>query len=848
LVSAGIGKLTPPIIATSALVLYEGLVTSMFAEPSYRYFHNTELVRLVIVGFGIVFVSRLLAFVWPRRFATTAVNSAQPESRPTVSALQYDFFDEYFGRRRTQLVGLLVVLTVGLFAWWTSSFVAHTWGAPPIEIVSATYGQSCGGVASTAGEIREGNVTSAVQREICIYHRCPIKVDNARSEDPAPGCAKEFSVSYRCKNDQQVRMASIAPGASEQTVELDCYTPAPEQVASGLHIRNATYGGNCGAPSNNAIRDLAKTCNGRSDCNYVVDVDRLGDPAPRCGKDFAVQYSCAPDTALLRKDLPAEAGLKSQLELSCVPEPVVESGLNIRRATYGASCDVPPGNVTKDLANSCNGRADCDYVVDVERLGDPAPRCGKDFQVEYSCAPDATLLHKDLPAEAGLKSKLRLSCAPEAEQAAASVPSAPEAVVDFGLNIRSATYGANCGASPGNATKDLANSCNGRDNCNYFVDVDQLGDPAPRCGKDFQVEYSCAPATELLRKQLPGEAGLKSQLQLSCVQGTENSPGPNSPVKSLASSPEPVVSSGLRIHWATYGRSCGAPTGNVTKDTAASCNGRANCDYVVDVDRLGDPAPRCGKDFQVEYSCAPDTALLRKDLPAEAGLKSQLRLSCTPKTEQVAAPAPTPPEPVSSGLNIRSATYGASCGAPTGNVTRSLANSCNGRANCNYVVDVEQLGDPAPRCGKDFQVEYSCAPDTALLRKQLPAEAGLRSELQLSCTPEAERVTVPPAAAPTSAEPVVESGLKIRTATYGGNCGAASGNATRDVANSCNGRADCDYVVDVERLRDPAPRCSKDFVVQYSCAPNTQLVRKELPGEAGFRSRLQLSCPSGATP
>jgi hypothetical protein len=244
----------------------------------------------------------------------------------------------------------------------------------------------------------------------------------------------------------------------------------------------------------------------------------------------------------------------------------------------------------------------------------------------------------------------------------------------------------------------------------------------------------------------------------------------------------------------------------------------------VDVERLRDPAPGCGKDFQVEYSCAPDTALLRQQLPAEAGLKSELRLACRPAVE--------------SGLNIRAATYGASCGVPSGNATQDIASSCNGRADCNYVVDVERLRDPAPGCGKDFQVEYSCAPGTAPLHKQLPAEAGLKSQLQLSCTPEAEQVTAP----------VVESGLNIRTATYGASCGVPSGNVTRDVANSCNGRADCNYTVDVDRLGDPAPRCGKDFQVEYSCAPDTILLRKELPGEAGLKSQLRLSCAPGATP
>jgi hypothetical protein len=86
------------------------------------------------------------------------------------------------------------------------------------------------------------------------------------------------------------------------------------------------------------------------------------------------------------------------------------------------------------------------------------------------------------------------------------------------------------------------------------------------------------------------------------------------------------------------------------------------------------------------------------------------------------------------------------------------------------------------------------------------------------------------------------SGLQIRAATYGGSCGAPHGNATRDIANQCGGRWDCKYVVDVDRLRDPAPGCAKDFTVEYSCAPDSTPVLKNLPAEAGFKSELELSC------
>jgi hypothetical protein len=190
-----------------------------------------------------------------------------------------------------------------------------------------------------------------------------------------------------------------------------------------------------------------------------------------------------------------------------------------------------------------------------------------------------------------------------------------------------------------------------------------------------------------------------------------------------APKPDPILATGVQISYATYGSSCGGAFGNATKDLARNCNGRENC--TVEVDRLRDPAPGCDKEFEVEYICAPDIALLRKQLPPVTGLKRSLQLSCTLE------------------LNIRMATYGANCGALTGNVTDDLARSCNGRSDCNYIVDVDRLGDPAPRCSKDFVVDYQCAPNPTRWRLELAAEAGLKSLLRLDCSAPSGRALAP---------------------------------------------------------------------------------------------------------
>ena len=81
---------------------------------------------------------------------------------------------------------------------------------------------------------------------------------------------------------------------------------------------------------------------------------------------------------------------------------------------------------------------------------------------------------------------------------------------------------------------------------------------------------------------------------------------------------------------------------------------------------------------------------------------------------------------------VRSATYGAGCGAPAGNVTDKVQSACGGKPSCDYQVDTGNLGDPAPGCGKDFSVEYSCNGNSSVQKATLPGEASGHS-LHLAC-------------------------------------------------------------------------------------------------------------------
>jgi hypothetical protein len=88
---------------------------------------------------------------------------------------------------------------------------------------------------------------------------------------------------------------------------------------------------------------------------------------------------------------------------------------------------------------------------------------------------------------------------------------------------------------------------------------------------------------------------------------------------------------------------------------------------------------------------------------------------------------------------------------------------------------------------------------------------------------------------------LAQTTITVVEATYGANAGATRGNATDDVASTCNGKQSCEYVVDVDKLGDPVPGVAKDFIVLYRC-DGTDPKRATVPSEAGSRGTANLNC------
>ena len=92
--------------------------------------------------------------------------------------------------------------------------------------------------------------------------------------------------------------------------------------ASGpINVTGASYGLNCGAPAGNATQHAQQTCNGKTSCDYVVDVLILGDPTYGCAKDYRISWRCGSSSSQLHTvTVGSEAGWPPHTaKISCPP-------------------------------------------------------------------------------------------------------------------------------------------------------------------------------------------------------------------------------------------------------------------------------------------------------------------------------------------------------------------------------------------------------------------------------------------------------------------------------------------------------------------------------------------------
>jgi hypothetical protein len=95
----------------------------------------------------------------------------------------------------------------------------------------------------------------------------------------------------------------------------------PPSISEGqpgvIHVIAGTYGQNCGVPQGNKTGHLARACNGRASCSYVIDYQIIGDPAYLCAKTYIAEWQCGNSSQIYKAEVSSEAGYGKTVTLAC---------------------------------------------------------------------------------------------------------------------------------------------------------------------------------------------------------------------------------------------------------------------------------------------------------------------------------------------------------------------------------------------------------------------------------------------------------------------------------------------------------------------------------------------------
>jgi hypothetical protein len=84
------------------------------------------------------------------------------------------------------------------------------------------------------------------------------------------------------------------------------------------------------------------------------------------------------------------------------------------------------------------------------------------------------------------------------------------------IQVIAGTYGGNCGVAHANVSAPLAQACNGREECDYTIDYQAIGDPSFGCAKDYVAEWQCTGSSQTYTARAEPEAGYQKVVSLSC--------------------------------------------------------------------------------------------------------------------------------------------------------------------------------------------------------------------------------------------------------------------------------------------------------------------------------------------
>jgi hypothetical protein len=127
------------------------------------------------------------------------------------------------GRYIWKLAGGLVVVvgsfytTLKVMDYWDARKIAEkVTSSNPITIEEATYGANCG------KSVKAGNVTPFAAKACDSRITCNISISVLELGDPAQGCWKDYSLSFRCGNQKTIRKLHVNGEANGSSLVVDC--------------------------------------------------------------------------------------------------------------------------------------------------------------------------------------------------------------------------------------------------------------------------------------------------------------------------------------------------------------------------------------------------------------------------------------------------------------------------------------------------------------------------------------------------------------------------------------------------------------------------------------------------
>lgn len=118
---------------------------------------------------------------------------------------------------------------------------------------------------------------------------------------------------FKDGTSQRVKLAG--PAYSVKSINLQGAISA--NGSGQIAVVAGTYGKNCGVAHGNKTEDLARACNDKRHCDYVIDYTIIGDPASGCSKDYFAEWRCGNDHILRSMLVSPEAGFGKKITLTC---------------------------------------------------------------------------------------------------------------------------------------------------------------------------------------------------------------------------------------------------------------------------------------------------------------------------------------------------------------------------------------------------------------------------------------------------------------------------------------------------------------------------------------------------